>query len=96
MPGGTDNTSVTTTAVDPQTHQPSEPGAINGGMFQREGRLSAPVITVGVSDVDGSLAKDESAGGSMIVQRTAIEGMGAFAYFTGPEGSVMRLWKTRS
>ncbi len=96
MPSGDDYTSLTTTAVDEKTYAPTEPGAINGGMTQREGQLTAPVITIGVSDTDAALARIEAAGGSVVIPRTAIEGMGAFAYFTDPEGNVMGLWETRS
>ena len=36
MPGGGEYTSVMTTPVDEQTQLPTEPGAINGGMMQRD------------------------------------------------------------
>jgi hypothetical protein len=37
-------TSVKTTDVDEQTQQATEPGAINGDMFQRTEQLTCPVI----------------------------------------------------
>lgn len=87
-------TSVKTTAVDEQTQMPTEPGAINGGMFQRDERLTTPVITIDVDGIDDALKQIEAEGGSTTTPRTPIPGMGAFAYFTDPEGNVMGLWET--
>jgi predicted enzyme related to lactoylglutathione lyase len=93
MPGG-EYTVVMTTPVDEQTQQPKEPGAINGGMFQRQESLTSPVITIDVDAIDTALAQVESSGGTVVTPRTEIEGMGAFAYFKDPEGNVMGLWET--
>jgi predicted enzyme related to lactoylglutathione lyase len=87
-------TIVQTTAVDEQTQLPTEPGAINGGMFQRDERLTSPVITIDVDGIDDVLKQIEDAGGSTIQPRTPIPGMGAFAYFKDPEGNVMGLFET--
>ena len=87
-------TSVKTTDVDEQTQLPTEPGAINGGMFVRDERLTTPVITIDVDGIDDALKQIESEGGSTVTPRTAIPGMGAFAYFKDPEGNVMGLWET--
>jgi predicted enzyme related to lactoylglutathione lyase len=92
--GDGEYTSVKTTAIDEQTQLPTEPGAINGGMFQRDERLTTPVITIDVDGIDDALKQVEDAGGSTIQPRTAIPGMGAFAYFKDPEGNVMGLWET--
>jgi uncharacterized protein len=87
-------TSVKTTDVDEQTQLPTEPGAINGGMFLRDERLTTPVITIDVDGIDDALKQIEAEGGSTVTPRTAIPGMGAFAYFKDPEGNVMGLWET--
>jgi predicted enzyme related to lactoylglutathione lyase len=92
--GDGEYTSVKTTAIDEQTQLPTEPGAINGGMFQRDERLTTPVITIDVDGIDDALKQVEDGGGSTIQPRTAIPGMGAFAYFKDPEGNVMGLWET--
>jgi uncharacterized protein len=86
-------TSVRTTDVDDQTQQPTEPGAINGGMFVRDERLTSPVITIDVDGIDDALKQIESEGGSTVTPRTPIPGMGAFAYFKDPEGNVLGLWE---
>jgi uncharacterized protein len=96
MPGGGEYTSVMTTPVDEQTQLPTEPGGINGGMMQRDERTSSPVLTIDVEDIDGALKEIESGGGSTVTPRTAIPGMGAFAYFKDPEGNVLGLWETTS
>ena len=96
MPGGGEYTGLTTTAVDEKTMTPTEPGAINGGMMQRDAATPAPVITIDVEDIDAALAEIEGAGGSTVTPRTAIPGMGAFGYFKDSEGNVMGLWETRT
>jgi predicted enzyme related to lactoylglutathione lyase len=92
--GGGDYTIVMTTAVDEKTQVPTEPGAINGGMMARDERVRAPVITVDVDAIDDALREIEARGGSTVTPRTEIPGMGAFAYFTDPEGNVLGLWET--
>ena len=87
-------TSVITTAIDPQTYAPTEPGGINGGMMRRSADTPSPVITVGVEDIDRSLKEVEANGGTVVTPRTPIPDMGAFAYFKDPEGNVMGLWET--
>jgi predicted enzyme related to lactoylglutathione lyase len=87
-------TSVRTTDVNEQTQLPIEPGAINGGMMQRDERVSSPVITIDVDGIDDALKQIEAEGGSTVTPRTAIPGMGAFAYFKDPEGNVLGLWET--
>lgn len=93
MNGG-EYTSVKTTDVDEQTQLPTEPGAINGGMFVRDERVTSPVITIDVDGIDDALKQIEAEGGSTVTPRTAIPGMGAFAYFKDPEGNVLGLWET--
>ena len=93
MAGG-DYTSVVTTPVDGQTQLPTEPGAINGGMTQRDERTPAPVITIDVEAIDDALKEIEAGGGTTVTPRTSIPGMGAYAYFRDPEGNVLGLWET--
>lgn len=89
-----DYTLVNTVAVDEVTQLPVEPGAINGGMFRRgTGAPSAPVLMLDVESVDGALEQVEAAGGTVVQPRTEIPGMGAFAYFTDPEGNTLGLFE---
>lgn len=70
------------------------PGAINGGMLRRQGAITGPVVTVGVDDLEATLAHVEKAGGTVVVPRTAVGDMGFSAYVTDPEGNVVGLWQT--
>jgi len=92
--GDGEYTIVMTTPVDQQTQLPTEPGAINGGMMQRDERMPAPVLTIDVDGIDDALEEIESKGGTTVTPRTAIPGMGAFAYFKDPEGNVTGLWES--
>ncbi|HSS67687.1 MAG TPA: VOC family protein [Nocardioidaceae bacterium] len=84
---------VTTTPVD-DNGRPSEPGMINGGMFQRNKDLPSPVVTVNVDDIDAALARVAELGGSPVGEKAAVADMGWAAYFIDPEGNVMGLWQT--
>ena len=87
-------TVVQTTDVDPQTQMPTEPGAINGGLVRRTANTPSPVLTIDVDSIDDALKQVESAGGGVVLPRTEIPGMGAYAYFTDPEGNTLGLWET--
>ena len=93
MGGGNMYTTVTTTAIDEATRQPTEPGGINGGLMQRTGDTPAPVVTIGVDSIDETLKKVEAGGGSTVQPRTEIRDMGAFAYFKDSENNVVGLWE---
>ena len=95
MGGGNMYTTVTTTPVDEATRLPTEPGAINGGLFQRTADTPTPLITIGVTSIDESLKKVDAGGGSIVQPRTEIPDMGAYAYFKDSEGNVVGLWETR-
>ena len=86
-------TIITTTPTDDQG-MPSEPGAINGGMFTREADIATPVITVDVADMDAALARVEALGGQVVRGKEPVGDMGFAAYFTDTEGNLMGLWQT--
>lgn len=89
-----DYTIVNTVPVDEATQMPTEPGAINGGMFRRgDGMPTTPVLMLDVDSVDDALKQVEAAGGRVVHPRTEIPGMGAFAYFTDPEGNTLGLFE---
>lgn len=83
---------VSTTATDDQG-RPSEPGAINGGMLARQGPISAPVVTIGVDDLDDALSRVEKLGGKVAIGRQPVGDMGYSAYFTDTEGNLIGLWQ---
>jgi predicted enzyme related to lactoylglutathione lyase len=55
-------TLVGTSPTD-ESGRPTEPGAINGGMLARQAPITAPVITIGVDDIDAALNTVEKLGG---------------------------------
>jgi len=87
-------TLIGTTATD-ETGAPTEPGAINGGMMQRQGEFSAPVVTIETDDIDGKLQQVEKLGGSVVEPKMQVGEMGFAAYFRDPEGNVVGLWQNR-
>jgi uncharacterized protein len=89
--------SYTVVSSGPTSDQgmPSEPGFINGGMFQKDSYgVSTPVITVEVGSIDAALEKVTELGGSTVVPKEAIGDMGWAAYFKDTEGNVMGLWQS--
>jgi len=89
---GMDYSMVITTDMD-DDGQPAAAGAINGGMMARDGRITTPIITVDVPDINATLKSVEQLGGSVVMPKNEIPGMGYTAYFKDPEGNVMGLWQ---
>ena len=87
-----DYTAVVTSPTD-RDGRPSEPGTVNGGMFRRQEPLTTPVVTIGVDDIDDSLARVEKLGGTVIAGKEPVGSMGFAAYFRDTEGNVMGLWQ---
>jgi predicted enzyme related to lactoylglutathione lyase len=74
-------------------HMPKEPGAINGGLFQRPKEAPHPTIYVGVDSIDATLKKVQSSGGKVVTPKTPIPGMGAYARVADTEGNVVGLFE---
>jgi hypothetical protein len=72
---------------------PAEPGAINGGMFQRQDDLPTPMITIAVDDIDQALKTIGSLGGSTVRAKEPVADMGFAAYFKDTEGNLLGLWQ---
>jgi hypothetical protein len=79
-----------------QNQRPMEPGAINGGLFERPKEAPWPLIYVGVASVDASIKKVTDAGGRVVTPRTPIPGMGAFARVADTENNVIGLFETQT
>ena len=92
---GMDYTMVMTGPTDPE-QGPTEPGFINGGMFERTGELqgASPHIVIDVPSVDEALRKIEAAGGTVVMERTQVGEMGFTGYFTDTEGNVIGVWES--
>ena len=78
-----------------EMQMPKEPGAINGGLFQRPQEAPNPTIYVGVQSVEAAIKKVSAAGGKVVTPRTPIPGMGAFARVADTEGNVIGLFESQ-
>ncbi len=76
-------TMVMTGPSDPE-QGPTEPGFINGGMFERSAVFpgKAPNLVIDVSSVEDALAQVEAAGGKIVTEKMAVGEMGYTGYFT--------------
>lgn len=92
MPDGSKYYGVRTVEVDEATHLPKEAGAINGGIMPR-GAAKAPVIAIEVASVDEMVEKIKAKGGSVVMPKIELGGMGYYAYVTDTEGNVIGLWE---
>ena len=69
-----------------------EPG-INGGLIQRQGTVDgtaviAYVCTIGVTNVDDTLARGLKLGGTVALPKMPIPGVGWLAYLKDTEGNI--------
>ena len=87
-----DYVAARTTEVDAK-RMPKEPGAINGGLFQRPKEAPTPTIYVAVDSIDEALKKVKTAGGTVVTPNTPIPGMGAYARIRDTEGNVVGLFQ---
>ncbi len=69
------------------TGQPGEPG-IDGGLMPRRDPNQPCVNTVGVANLDQSLGTVEASGGTCVVPKMAVPGVGWLAYCKDTEGHI--------
>jgi predicted enzyme related to lactoylglutathione lyase len=82
------------TSASAENGMPRTLGSINGGIARREAPLLAPVFTILVDDVRGTLKAIVKNGGHPVRRRRAIAGgMGFSAYFSDSEGNVVGLYQ---
>ena len=73
---------------------PVNPGAINGGISRRITPIvEHTVITIGVEDIDKSIERISSLGGSAVGDKMQVGDMGWAAYFQDTERNVVGLWQ---
>jgi len=73
--------------------KPKEPGAINGGMIQRQSPVKSPVIYISVKNIDDAAAAIERNGGKVIQPKTPVGNFGFAAYFSDTEDNIVGLWQ---
>ncbi|HEX5408124.1 MAG TPA: AtaL-like protein [Pseudonocardiaceae bacterium] len=81
------------TTATGENGQPTDPGAINGGIASRGGAITNPLVTLDVPDIEAAFTKIEELGGKRVQERVAVGDMGFVAYFADPEGNVVGLWQ---
>jgi predicted enzyme related to lactoylglutathione lyase len=88
-------TLVRTGPSDPEKG-PTEPGFINGGMFERNAEFAGngPNVVIDVPNIDEALRQVEAAGGKSVNERTPVGEMGFAGYFTDTEGNLIGLWES--
>lgn len=79
---------VSTTATGPDG-RPSEPGAINGGFYQRPDDPAGQCthVVIAVQDIEAAIAAVSDAGGTVSGPAEEIPGVGLFATFQDTEGN---------
>ena len=84
---------IVRTVESDENGMPKEPGAINGGLLQRQDPVKAPIITISVDNMDQAAANIEKNGGKIIRPKMPAGEMGFAAYFKDTEGNVIGLWQ---
>ncbi|CAM3648905.1 VOC family protein [Smaragdicoccus niigatensis] len=89
---------IAMTGPTDQLTGPSEPGFINGGMFERSDKFpgKGPNVVIDVASIDDALAKVAEAGGTVVTEKLAVGSMGFTGYFTDTEGNLIGLWESAS
>jgi predicted enzyme related to lactoylglutathione lyase len=72
---------------------PEDAAGIEGALIGRSEIHAAPVLVVGVEDLDATLARVAAAGGEALTDRDAVPGIGWAAYVRDPEGNVIGLFQ---
>ena len=67
---------------------------IDGGMLQRPHPGAGTVNTVDVESVDEYVAKVQDRGGSVVMAKTAVPGVGWLAYCQDPEGNTFGMMQS--
>lgn len=81
------------TAESNENGMPKEPGAINGGMLERQDPVKSIVVTIDVKDIDQAATMIEKNGGKIVRSKMPVGDMGFAAYFKDSEGNVVGLWQ---
>ena len=70
-------------------------GEVGGGIMNPPPGMPKMVVNyILVDDIDAAVAKIEAAGGTIVIPKTEVHGMGEMAHFTDPEGNHMAIWKS--
>ncbi len=84
---------MTRTVVSGDNGMPTEPGAINGGIFKRQAPDQRPINYVNVESVDEYVGKAKGLGAKVMLDKMPIPGMGYFAQIVDPQGNALGLFQ---
>ena len=84
---------VSTTETDEKSGRPKQPGAINGGFYDRtdDPVSHAPSVVIGVENIQEHMKKVTAAGGKIIGEPMDIPGVGMYVSFFDTEGNRVSL-----
>lgn len=74
------------------TGDPSTPG-IDGGLMRRRGEGQPVACTMQVESLDQTIIDLEAAGGTVVVPKMPVPGVGYIAYFKDPENNIFGLFE---
>ena len=84
---------VITTPVN-EKHTPTDPGGINGGMYERgEEGSKTPVVVIEVPSCQQRVEDVEAAGGSVVLTPRQVGDMGIYAQVKDTEDNIVGLWQ---
>ena len=83
---------VSTVPKDEEGHA-AHPG-VNGGLLRRLHPAQPPVNYISVESVDEYTQKGKRLGAEEVMPKTAVKGMGWFAWLRDPEDNVFAIWQT--
>ncbi|MCI0452344.1 MAG: VOC family protein [Candidatus Latescibacteria bacterium] len=75
-----------------KTGATGSPG-IDGGLLQRGAPGQGPMVIAGVASIDQSIEQVRKAGGTQVVQKMPIPGVGYAAYFLDTEGNCFGIFQ---
>jgi len=80
---------VVTTSETDESRRPKTPGTINGGFYPKKTDWPAqyPSVVIAVDDIQASMKKVASAGGSVLGEPMQIPGVGLYVSFFDTEGN---------
>lgn len=88
-----DEYTIAITGPTDEQQMPAEPGFINGAIMKKEDDAPTPVLVVGVDDLNASLEKIKSHGGTVVMEPTKVFDMGIYARVKDPEGNIIGVWQ---
>jgi predicted enzyme related to lactoylglutathione lyase len=80
---------VLATTTETEGHVPTQPGAINGGFFEKKPDWPAqhPSVVISVDDIKKAMQQVSKAGGEVLGEPMDIPGVGQYVSFLDTEGN---------